>query len=655
MWHSTAIFLSIQSKAYKRTHCGQLLLLLGMAFATGTSQATPVPSAVVSDGVPDISSEVMATLQKYQNARSVSVIGWLDDGLLIATRFGDTSQLHHVASPLAMRRQLTFGSDRIGAASVPRIEAAPGFLYSKDIGGSEDYQLYLYELATGNSSALTEGESRNTNASWSPSGSMVSYTSIDRGSSDWNLRIATEGKPTVTVLQDEGVGWSLSGWKLDESAIIMRKFISTNECELYEYDFSSQIRRRLLPELPPTYFSGAAYSADGSSIYFLSNLSGEFRALHRLDLTTEVVTNVTAELDWDVQSFAMTRKRDLLAYVVNEGGYSRLSLMKVPSHDSVAGPRFGKGRISNLRFSHDGKRLAMSRSTSTSPWDAYVWDMDENEVERWTHSELGELSEDAFVEPEIVHFRSFDDREIPAVLFKASGESPTPVLIDIHGGPTSQYRPGFSPITQYWINELGLSVIGPNVRGSTGYGNTYANLDNEMLREDSVRDIGALLDWIETQPDLDSSRVVVYGGSYGGYMVLASMVHYSDRLSAGISVVGISNFVTFLESTRGYRRDLRRVEYGDERNPKMRAFLQKIAPLNNVDKIKKPVLIGQGLNDPRVPASESEQIVAALKANDVDVWYVLANDEGHGFRKKVNRDYWNQVVAAFLAKYLLDQ
>ena len=228
------------------------------------------------------------------------------------------------------------------------------------------------------------------------------------------------------------------------------------------------------------------------------------------------------------------------------------------------------------------------------------------------------------------------------------------MIVNIHGGPESQSRPSFSSTTQYYVNELGIAVIYPNVRGSRGYGKTYLKLDNGRRREDSVRDIGALLDWIAAAPDLDADRVAVTGGSYGGYMVLASVVHYGDRLRAGIERVGISNFVTFLENTQPYRQDLRRVEYGDERDPDMRAFLTQISPLTRVDKITTPMLISQGQNDPRVPASESEQIVAALKKGDIPVWYALARDEGHGFRKKSNRDYLSAVTAMFVQRHLLD-
>ena len=272
---------------------------------------------------------------------------------------------------------------------------------------------------------------------------------------------------------------------------------------------------------------------------------------------------------------------------------------------------------------------------------------------RWTRSELGGIQANRLVEPELIRYPTFDGRTIPAFVYRPSGSGPHPVIVSIHGGPEGQARPTFSATTQYYVNELGAAVIYPNVRGSAGYGKTWLTLDNGRRREDSVRDIGALLDWIAAVPDLNADRVAVTGGSYGGYMVLASLVHYGDRLRAGIERVGISNFVTFLENTQPYRQDLRRVEYGDERDPGMRAFLTSVSPLTRVDEMTTPLLISQGLNDPRVPASESEQIVAALKERDIPVWYVLAKDEGHGFRKKSNRDYLGAVTALFLKRHLL--
>jgi dipeptidyl aminopeptidase/acylaminoacyl peptidase len=288
--------------------------------------------------------------------------------------------------------------------------------------------------------------------------------------------------------------------------------------------------------------------------------------------------------------------------------------------------------------------------TAKSPADVYSYNWETGTVTRWTFSEAGGLNAGAFPETQLVHFPSFDGRQIPAFLTRppAKFKAPYPVIINIHGGPEGQARPGLN--ASFTLNELGIATVYPNVRGSSGYGKSYLKLDNAEKREDSVKDIGALLDWIAKQPDLDAKRVAVMGGSYGGYMTLASLVHYGDRLAGGIDTVGISNFVSFLTSTADYRRDLRRAEYGDERDPKMREHLLSISPLTNAAAIRKPLLIVQGLNDPRVPASESEQMKAMVRARGGEVWYLAARDEGHGFRRKTNSDAYRAVFVAFLRK-----
>jgi len=318
------------------------------------------------------------------------------------------------------------------------------------------------------------------------------------------------------------------------------------------------------------------------------------------------------------------------------------------------------GTIGGLEFSPDGTRLALQISTPQSPSDVYVLAPGSSataagELVRWTFSEIGGLDSQALTVPELVHYRTFDDRDIPAFVYKPSGPGPHPVVVNIHGGPESQVRPGFSSAIQMWVHALGIAVVTPNVRGSSGYGKTYVALDNGAKREDSVRDIGALLDWISTQPDLDADRVAVYGGSYGGYMVLASLVHYSDRLAAGVEIVGVSSFVTFLESTQEYRRDLRRPEYGDERDPEMRSFLESISPLNNASRIRAPLFVAQGANDPRVPVTEAEQIVREVRRSGFRVWYMKAMNEGHGFGKKPNQDLFQQITALFLERLLKGQ
>jgi dipeptidyl aminopeptidase/acylaminoacyl peptidase len=308
-----------------------------------------------------------------------------------------------------------------------------------------------------------------------------------------------------------------------------------------------------------------------------------------------------------------------------------------------------------LRWHNNGRDLGFTFSSARSPSDVYSIDVEAGTLTRWTFSETGGLNAAEFSEPELIRWKSFDGLTITGFLYLPPKRfpGPRPVIVNIHGGPEGQSQPAFLGRNNYYLNELGIALIYPNVRGSTGFGKEFVNLDNGYKREDSVRDIGALLDWIAADPRLDSKRILVTGGSYGGYMTLAVMTHYSDRLCCGVDVVGISNFVSFLERTEAYRRDLRRAEYGDERDPKMREFLLSISPANNARKITKPLFVVQGKNDPRVPASESQQMVAAIRANGGTVWFLMADDEGHGFAKKKNQDFQFAATVVFLERYLL--
>jgi dipeptidyl aminopeptidase/acylaminoacyl peptidase len=312
--------------------------------------------------------------------------------------------------------------------------------------------------------------------------------------------------------------------------------------------------------------------------------------------------------------------------------------------------------LGGLEWHKNNRDLMFLVSSARSPTDAYVLDADTGKVERWTESETGGLNPATFAEPELVRWTSFDGRTISGFLFRPPAGKFTgkrPVIVNIHGGPEGQSRPSFNGRLNYFINELGCALIFPNVRGSTGYGKEFVTLDNGFKREDSVKDVGALLDWIGKQDGLDADRIMVTGGSYGGYMALAVATTYDDRIRAAVSVVGISNFVTFLERTESYRRDLRRVEYGDERDAKMREFLTRIAPLNNASKITKPLFVVQGRNDPRVPYTEAEQMVETVRRNGTPVWYLLAKDEGHGFSKKRNADYLFYATVLFIQEHLL--
>ena len=633
--------------------CLCLVLLTGCAaIQTGRlPESTRVGANLIVDGVPGVAEAIRAELARYQNTRSASFQGWLGDGILIATRFGNTSQLHRVETPLGMRRQLTYFAEPVGGAVINPDAERDGFVYLKDVGGSEFYQLFWYDNASGESTLLTDGKSRYRGVSFSPSGRWLGYSTTEGNGVDWDLHIQDPTGGRTVVQEGAGVGWSIDDWSADETRVLASRYISINESRLYEIDLVGGERTRLLPDTTAAF--GTIRYGEADSVYFTSDMDAEFMRLHRLDTGTSDVTVLTPDTPWDVESFALSRDRERLAYVVNEDGISRLVAFDLITGAFIALPGVPTGVVSGLRFHPDNRRLGFIVRSPTAPSDVFSIDFDTRLLTRWTRSELGGLEGVGLAEPELIRYPTFDGRSIPAFVYKPEGPGPHPVLVSIHGGPESQSRPTFSATAQYYVNELGAAVIYPNVRGSRGYGKTWLRLDNGRLREDSVRDIGALLDWIATQADLDADRVAVSGGSYGGYMVLACLVHYGDRLRAGVERVGISNFVTFLENTQPYRQDLRRVEYGDERDPGMRAFLESIAPLNRVAEMSTPLLISQGLNDPRVPASESEQILAALKKQDVPVWYVLARDEGHGFRKKTNRDYLSAVTAMFLKRHLL--
>ena len=462
----------------------------------------------------------------------------------------------------------------------------------------------------------------------------------------------------------DGTSWAGAGFSKDSKHLLIGQYISSLASRIHLLDRESGELKLVAGEgNEPGRNLGVAFDQTDRGIFLVTDAGGEFLQLaHRSLVPGGGVTIITKEIPWDVRSYRLNDDRTRGAFVTNEDGVSRLYLFNPATHDYRAVQGLPPGVLGGLKFSPDSSRLAFTMNTARTPSDAFVLDLKEDplasgSLTRWTFSEVGGLAASSFAEPELIHYPTFDEvdgkpRTIPAFLYKPDTEGPHPVIISIHGGPESQARPGFSSRTQQWIDQVGAAVLVPNVRGSAGYGKTYLGLDNGFKREDSVKDIGALLDWVATQADLDEGRVVVYGGSYGGYMVLASAVNYSDRLKGAIDVVGISNFVTFLENTEGYRRDLRRVEYGDEREPKMRAHLQKISPLNNVGEIQVPLFVIQGQNDPRVPVSEADQIVAAIREQGQSAWYLNALNEGHGYRRKENRDVYAQTVLMFLKEHL---
>jgi len=644
-------------------------LAIVLSFLNGQAQQVVSPPRevgnLVIDNIPDIPKEVSDRMNQYQNVRSAGFLDWNPDGrgILISTRFGETNQLHYVDHPGGARRQLTFFKEPAGGARYYPGKDRQGFTFSMDTGGAEFYQTYFFDLNAGKYTMLTDGKSRNTGALWSEDGKWIAYSSNLRNGKDTDIRLMSADKPGVSDVLVEAQGaWGPQDWSRDNSKLLVGHYVSANESYLYWSDVVTKKLTQINPQKNKKIaYGSAAWRKDGAGIYYTSDEAGEFQQLTYYELATGKKTILTQNISWDVDDIALSNDGKKLAYVTNEDGIGKLRVIDLQTMAEIPLPEIPIGLVFSLKFSPDDSELAMTLNTSQTPGDIYSIKLATRELVRWTYSEVGGLQTANFVSPTLIHYSTFDkvgnqSRMIPAFYYKpknATGKMP--VIVSIHGGPEGQELPSFSSTYQYWVNELGIAVLAPNVRGSSGYGKTYLTLDNGFKREESVKDIGALLDWIAQQPELDKDRVAVYGGSYGGYMVLASMTHFNDRLAAAVDVVGISNFVTFLENTQEYRRDLRRVEYGDERDPKMREFLTRISPTTNAHKITKPLFVVQGANDPRVPAGESQQIVDTVRKNSGQVWYLLAKDEGHGFQKKSNRDYYLNAMSMFWEKFLLKE
>ena len=638
--------------------CTAALFLLGV----NCSKSADFAENLVVEGVPAIPPAMRRDVGRYLEFRSVTVSGWHPQRreMLVSTRFADTPQLHLVKMPGGAIRQITFSAEPIrGGSFQPKTGAY--ILFAQDTGGSEFYQYYRYDLKDGRVTLLTDGKSRNTDARWSESGRWIAYTSTRRNGQDGDLYIMDPADPKSDrlVMNLTGGGWSIEDWSPDEHKLLLHNYISINESYLYLLDMESGKLELVTPKTEKKVSYGSAqFTKDGKGIILVADQDSEFLRLGRLDLTSRSFTPYTADVKWDVEEFDLSRDGKTIAFVTNEAGVGVLHLMEADSGKELPAPRLPLGTVAKLAWHENNHDLAFELSSARSPRDAYSLDILTGKVERWTESETGGLDASQFQEPEMVELKSFDGLAISGFIFRpdaAKFPGPRPVMVVIHGGPEAQSRPDFQARYNYYLQELGVALLYPNVRGSAGYGKTFLELDNGFKREDTVKDIGAFLDWIGKDTRLDSKRIAVMGGSYGGYMSLACMTHFSDRLRCGVDVVGISNFVTFLNNTQSYRRDLRRVEYGDERDPAMHEFLERISPNRSAEKITKPLFVVQGQQDPRVPYTEAEQMVAAIRKNGGKVWFMMAKDEGHGFGKKKNADTQFLATILFFQENLLCQ
>jgi len=637
-----------------------LLLILGNQILFAQDTIKPSGNLIV-EGIPGIPSAIIEDAQQYTEARSAVFCDWNPKRkeMIISTRFGNVPQLHLVKEPLGVRKQLTFFNEPITNAVFDPVNG-DYFLFTKDKGGNEFSQIYRYDLSDGKKTLLTDGRrSQNGNIVWNKKGNLIAYTSTARNGTDRDIYLMDPKNPSTNkiMVQLEGGGWSVLDWSPTDKQILVSQYLSANESHYWLVDIATGLKQEVnSADEHGVFYGKALFTKDGAGIYFVTDKDNEFSRLAYMDLATKVISYLTSAIKWDIETFDVSKDGKRLAFIANEAGESKLYLLNPTTKQFYPIRNLGNGIFSTLAFHNNSKDFAVSVNNAKSPSDIYVISTSNGKTERWTESETGGIVGSELISPKPIKWKSFDDKEISGFYYKppAKFTGKRPVIINIHGGPEGQSLPVYQGANNYYINEMGVALIYPNVRGSLGYGKTFLAADNGMKREESVKDIGALLDWIAQQPDLDKDRVMIMGGSYGGYMTLAVAANYNDRIRCAEDIVGISNFNSFLKNTESYRRDLRRAEYGDERDSAMAAYFEETAPINRAEKITKPLFIVQGGNDPRVPRTEAIQMADKVRNNGGVLWYLEADDEGHGFRKKNNIDYQRYATILFIKNYLLD-
>ena len=636
-------------------------LFAGAALFSQSKSEIIVPNEnLIAENIPAIPKSLNEKIKKYSESRGANFTAIHPNGkeLIMVTRFASTNQLHHLSKPLGNRKQITFFDEPVNSADY---EPTKGeyLVYSKDIGGNEFGQLFRLDLKTMQSTLLTDGgRSQNGGIRWKKDGSGFYFSSTKRNGGDRDIYFMNPLKPQETqlILEVKGGGWGISDISEDGKKLLVGEYVSANESHLYLLDTETKKLTSITDRNEKQIVQGGAkFGKNPDEIWYVTDRDNEFNRLAIFNLKTKKINYFTTDIPWEVSNYTLSKDQSKLVFETNESGLNKLYLMDTSSKKYSEIKGLPIGLINNIDFTEDGKSLFFSQSTYDSSSDIYRLDLASKNIERWTDSEQGEMAKSEMAQPKLIEWTSFDNMKISGFYYPASKKftGKRPVLINIHGGPEGQSMASSLGSGNYYTNEMGVAIINPNVRGSSGFGKTYIASDNGFNRMNSVKDISALLDWIAKQPELDKDRIMIMGGSYGGFMTLATAYEYADRIKCSVDIVGISDFNTFLKNTEEYRRDLRRVEYGDERDPKMSAFFTKIAPLNNTDKIKKPMFIIQGTNDPRVPVTEATQMRDKLKAQGNTVWYLEAKNEGHGFRKKENIDFQRLAVIQFMQEFLL--
>ncbi|ROI10031.1 S9 family peptidase [Chryseobacterium sp. H3056] len=638
-----------------------VLLFSGTVMFSQANNDNVLPNEnLIAENIPVIPKSLNEKIKKYSESRGANFTSIHPNGkeVIMVTRFGSTNQLHQLSRALGNRKQITFFDEPVNSADYEPVKGEY-LVYSKDIGGNEFGQLFKLDLKTMESKLLTDGgRSQNGGVMWKKDGSGFYFSSTKRNGGDRDIYYMNPLKPETAqlVLDVKGGGWGINDISNDGKRLLIGEYVSANESHLYLFNTETGKLEPITDRNEKQIVQGTAnFGKNTDEFWYVTDRDNEFNRLATFNLKTKKISYYTSDIPGEVSDYTISKDKSKIVFQTNESGVNKMYLMDTVTKKYSEIKDLPIGLINNFDFTDDGKSLFFSQSTFDSSADIYRLDLTAKKIERWTESEQGEMQKADMSQPKLIEWKSFDGLKISGFYYPASSKftGKRPVLINIHGGPEGQSMASSLGSGNYYTNEMGVALIYPNVRGSSGFGKTYIASDNGFNRMNSVKDIGALLDWIAKQPELDKDRIMIMGGSYGGFMTLATAYEYADKIRCSVDIVGISDFNTFLKNTEEYRRDLRRVEYGDERDPKMSAFFTKIAPLNNTDKIKKPMFIIQGTNDPRVPVTEATQMRDKLKAQGNTVWYLEAKNEGHGFRKKENIDFQRLTVIRFMQEFLL--
>ena len=596
-------------------------------------------------------------IERYLNIRSAHGGSFAPDGERLAFLMNTTGtpQVWTLDGPGQWPVQRTFYEDRITFVDYSPERAE--LVFGKDQGGNERAQLYTLDTETGEITNRTQRpDAKHRWGGWDSEGERFAFASNRRDNTVFDIYVQDrEGTGDDAELVYAGDGWlSLSGWSPSDDRLIIQEAHSSFDQDIHVLDLETGEAEHVTPHDDRARFSSVEWGPAGDSLYLVTDRESDTLRLERLDLETGEYSVVEAGGEWNVGGVSIHHDSRRVAYSRNVDGYTDLTvgdLVEPDRIDPAAEPELPKAVAGGVDWGPDGDRYTVTVTASSENTNIHVVDARSGESQRWTDASTAGIPRETFLEPQLVHYPTFDGREIPS-FFSVPDHVPAggaPVIVDIHGGPESQRRPSFRSLKQYFLNN-GYAVFEPNVRGSSGYGKAYASLDDVRNRMDSVKDLKAGVEWLHDHPDADNDRIVAYGGSYGGFMVLSALTEYPELWAAGIDVVGIANFVTFLENTSDWRRSLREAEYGSLEDD--REFLEEISPSNNINNIESPLFVLHGENDPRVPVSEAEQIVEDAREQGVPVRKLIFPDEGHGFSKLENRIEAYSAVVEFLDEHV---